>query len=110
MPFSDATKENPYALPEGLPVPVDDGSAKHLLHSKLPQLALRATNGRAVDLASLKAPTVLFFYPRTGVPGEQPNRGFGGENWDDIPGARGCTPQNCAFRDSRDAWVRLAQV
>lgn len=44
-------------------------------------------------------PTVLFFYPRTGVPGETPARGFQGENWDEIPGARGCTPQSCSFRD-----------
>lgn len=61
-----------------------------------------------VDLASeLGAPGVVFFYPRTGVPGQPPSLGFDGEHWDTIPGARGCTPQSCGFRDWHDDFVKL---
>ena len=77
-----------------LPVPHDDGSADHLLGLSLPNLALPATGGAVVNLAQLKGRNVLFIYPMTGQPG-QPLPG----GWDDIPGARGCTPQNCNFRD-----------
>lgn len=85
------------SLPPNLPVPEDDGVADHLPGRKLPALALPATTGGAVDLAAAAASAgtlVLYVYPRTGVPGESPPDG-----WDAIPGARGCTPQSCAFRD-----------
>ncbi|MGN6190420.1 MAG: peroxiredoxin [Conexibacter sp.] len=86
-----------HALPADLPVPVDDGAAEHLRGMRLPALALRATSGGEVELAAAAAAAgtlVLYVYPRTGVPGEPPLDG-----WDAIPGARGCTPQSCAFRD-----------
>ncbi len=82
-------------LPEDLPVPEDDGAAAHLPGTALPDLALPATAGGAVVLADLPGRTVVYAYPRTGVPGEPSLT----EDWDLIPGARGCTPQSCAFRD-----------
>jgi peroxiredoxin len=76
-------------------VPTDDGAADHLLGAELPALAFEATAGAPVVLPELAAGTlVLYLYPRTGVPGEDPPAG-----WDEIPGARGCTPQSCSFRD-----------
>jgi peroxiredoxin len=85
---------NPNALPLDIPVPQDDGAARHLTGLKLPDVALPATDGQAVTLASLPGRTVVYIYPRTGVPGVDPPQG-----WDMIPGARGCTPQSCSFRD-----------
>jgi len=90
---------NPNELPARLPVPTDDGACVHLARTALPAISLASTDGARVDLAALKSPTVLFFYPRTGVPGQPPSLGFNGEEWDSIPGARGCTPQSCGFRD-----------
>jgi peroxiredoxin len=87
------------ALPPDLPVPRDDGAADHLPGLPLPALALASTQGGEVDLAALAAVVatlVLYVYPRTGTPGEPLPDG-----WDAIPGARGCTPQSCAFRDHR---------
>lgn len=81
-------------LPTGLPVPVDDGAADHLPGRTLPALRLTATTGGEVDLGALPGRTVLYIYPRTGVPGEPLPTG-----WDSIPGARGCTPETCSFRD-----------
>lgn len=86
-----------HALPPDLPVPLDDGAADHLARMRLPALALPATSGSEVDLAvaARDAGTlVLYVYPRTGAPGVPSPDG-----WDAIPGARGCTPQSCAFRD-----------
>ena len=78
-----------------IPAPVDDGAAAHLTGTALPSVALEATDGTTVDPAGLSGRTVLFAYPRTGRPGE-----IGlVEDWDMIPGARGCTPQTCSFRD-----------
>jgi peroxiredoxin len=85
---------DPTFLPPDIPVPQDDGAAKHLTGTKLPDLALPATSGPAVDLSKLKGRVVVYVYPRTGVPGVDAPPG-----WDDIPGARGCTPQSCGFRD-----------
>ncbi len=77
-----------------IPAPEDDGATKHLPGAKISSVALPATNGSQVDLSSLKGRTVVYAYPRTGQPGvENPN------GWDMIPGARGCTPQSCSFRD-----------
>jgi peroxiredoxin len=85
---------NPLNLPPDIPVPDDDGGARHLPGMRVPDLALAATDGARVNLASLRGRTVLYIYPRTGVPGVPLPEG-----WDAIPGARGCTPQSCGFRD-----------
>ncbi|HET9118944.1 MAG TPA: peroxiredoxin [Solirubrobacterales bacterium] len=87
---------DPYTLPDDLPVPEDDGACDMLPGRALPALSLRATTGGSLDLAGVGAEGtgVLFIYPRTGRPGEELPTG-----WDLIPGARGCTPQSCAFRD-----------
>ncbi|MFD0917491.1 peroxiredoxin [Pseudahrensia aquimaris] len=77
-----------------LPAPEDDGAAAHLTGAAMPNLSLPATDGSTVDLSSLKGTSVVFVYPMTG----RPDRDLP-ENWDMIPGARGCTPQACSFRD-----------
>jgi peroxiredoxin len=78
-----------------IPAPVDDGAAKHLVGMTIPPLALMATDDTSVMLSALPGRTVVFGYPRTGEPGK-----IGlVDDWDMIPGARGCTPQTCAFRD-----------
>jgi peroxiredoxin len=83
-------------LPAGLPVPEDDGAADHLVGMALPKIRLPSTLGQTVDLAELSRDRlVAYVYPRTGTPGRPSPIG-----WDDIPGARGCTPQSCAYRDS----------
>ena len=90
MPRTD----NLYELPPDLPVPVDDGACTHLLGLSLTSVSLQSTAGYMVDLAGLTGRSVLYCYPRTGRPDQDPPSG-----WNDIPGARGCTPQSCAFRD-----------
>ena len=95
--MSDSQKRilhDPTVLPEDLPVPRDDGAARHLTGAKLPALALATTDGAQVDLSALAGRTVVYVYPRTGRPGQASPSG-----WDGIPGARGCTPQSCGFRD-----------
>jgi peroxiredoxin len=77
-----------------LPPPADDGAARHLPGARLPDIALPATDGEVISLSGLAGRTVVYTYPRTGRPGTPLPEG-----WDDIPGARGCTPQSCAFRD-----------
>jgi peroxiredoxin len=82
-------------LPPDLPVPEDDGAADHLAGTRVPRLELPTTDGHGMELAEeAQGLLVVFIYPRTGRPGEELPPG-----WDDIPGARGCTPQACAFRD-----------
>jgi peroxiredoxin len=93
---------NPQVLPPNIPAPQDDGAARHLGGMKVPDLALPATEGAPVNLSKLKGRTVIYIYPRTGVPGVDPPDG-----WDQIPGARGCTPQSCAFRDHFGELTRL---
>ena len=88
---------NPLELPEDLPVPVDDGAARHLTGLALPDVTLAATDGSQVNLARLSGRTVVYIYPRTGRPGHATPTG-----WNAIPGARGCTPQSCSFRDDFD--------
>jgi peroxiredoxin len=78
-----------------IPVPSDDGAAAHLRGMTIPLVTLRATNDTSVTLSALEGRTVVFGYPRTGEPGK-----IGlVDDWDMIPGARGCTPQTCSFRD-----------
>src|SRR5688500_8008753 len=83
------------ALPGGLPVPEDDGACDHLPGSNVPPVALAGTDGESYELASLEGRTVLYAYPWTGRPGMP----LLSEEWDSIPGARGCTPETCGFRD-----------
>ncbi len=102
MPRSD----NLYEIPSNVPVPVDDGACDHLTGMRLPSVALRSTSGHLVDLAGLAGRVVIYCYPRTGRPDVDPPQG-----WNEIPGARGCTPQACAFRDHYQELQKLgAQV
>ena len=89
-----ARAQNPHELPNDLPVPTDDGAADHLQGMHLPPVALASTAGETVDLSALPGRTVVYCYPMTGRPGTNLPPG-----WDEIPGARGCTPQSCSFRD-----------
>jgi peroxiredoxin len=92
-----------HTLPPNLPAPVDDGACDHLPGSRVPSIRLASTGGGTVDLAEAgQRPAVLFFYPRTGEPGKA-----AGPEWDAIPGARGCTPQSCGFRDLHREFTRL---
>jgi peroxiredoxin len=88
------TLHDPNILPVDLPIPQDDGAAGHLTGMRLPSLLLNATDGSQIDLSKLSGRTVIYIYPRTGVPGRPMPEG-----WNEIPGARGCTPQSCGFRD-----------
>ncbi len=85
---------NPFPLPPDLPQPVDDGAAARLEGVVLPDLALPTTDGALVNLRELRGRWVIYVYPMTGRPGLPLPDG-----WDGIPGARGCTPQSCSFRD-----------
>jgi peroxiredoxin len=89
-----ARSDNVYELPKDLPVPQDDGACAHLTGTRMPSVSLPATNGQHVDLSALPGRTIVYCYPRTGRPDRDPPAG-----WDAIPGARGCTPQSCSFRD-----------
>jgi peroxiredoxin len=85
---------DPQVLPDDLPVPRDDGAARHLAGMRLPDIALAATDGAQVNLSKLDGRTIVYVYPRTGRPGQALPT-----DWNAIPGARGCTPQSCGFRD-----------
>ena len=94
------------SLPADLPVPVDDGAADHLPGSRVPNVVLPSTLGGELDLAQAASERlVVYVYPRTGRPGEPLPEG-----WDDIPGARGCTPQSCAFRERHFALAGLGAL
>jgi peroxiredoxin len=99
------TLHDPNVLPADLPVPQDDGAARHLTGMRLPSVPLEATDGSQVDLSKLSGRTVVYIYPRTGVPGRSMPEG-----WNEIPGARGCTPQSCGFRDHFAELKRLGVV
>ena len=100
--MAETGPHNPTFLPPDIPVPEDDGAAGHLAGLRLPDLALPSTDGAAVNLSRLPGRTVVYIYPRTGVPGVDPPDG-----WDMIPGARGCTRQSCSFRDHFGELKRL---
>lgn len=84
-----------FSLPDDLPEPEDDGGADHLPGTTVPSLTLSATDGTAVDLSALSGRTVVYCYPKTG----RPDKDVIPDGWDEIPGARGCTPEACGFRD-----------
>jgi peroxiredoxin len=86
---------DPMTLPADLPEPHDDGAADHLEGASVPATALPATDGSSVDLSTQPGRVVVYAYPRTGRPGEPSLV----DDWDQIPGARGCTPETCGFRD-----------
>jgi peroxiredoxin len=92
------------SLPPDLPLPEDDGGADHLRGAELPSVSLPVAGGGQFDLrgSAASGTLVAFVYPRTGVPGKASPPG-----WDDIPGARGCTPQSCAFRDRHSVLTGL---
>lgn len=81
-------------LPDNLPVPLDDGAADHLKGLMLPKISLQSTQGKLITIGDIRRRVVVYCYPMTGQPGVPLPEG-----WDEIPGARGCTPQTCAFRD-----------
>jgi peroxiredoxin len=95
---------NLYELPKDLPVPVDDGGADHLLGLPVPSIELMSTANRTVNLAEIskRQRTVVYCYPMTGAPNQNLPTG-----WNEIAGARGCTPQSCAFRDHFSELQRL---
>lgn len=97
-----AMSHDPLVLPADLPAPVDDGAAAHVRGAALPDLDLPSTTGDRVNLMhrSHQARLVVFAYPRTGRPGIEPPPG-----WDEVLGARGCTPEACAFRDLTDEFT-----
>jgi peroxiredoxin len=97
-----ARADDIHTLPEDLPVPEDDGEAGHLLDAVVPPVELRATTGETIRLDQLDGRTVLFAYPRTGRPDEELPPG-----WNAIPGARGCTPEACGFRDAHAQFAEL---
>ena len=94
------TDHDPTVLPSALPAPTDDGAARHLLGAQVPHIGLQSTDGTDVFLDECSRPrrVVLYAYPRTGRPGVAPLS----QDWDLIPGARGCTPEACGFRDHHE--------
>ncbi len=89
-------------LPSDLPIPVDDGACRHLLGKSLPSITLNSTQNQPVNLSKITGWLVIYCYPLTGKPDLALPQG-----WDEIPGARGCTPQSCAFRDNFLAFAQL---
>jgi peroxiredoxin len=92
--MSMARSDNLYELPADLPAPQDDGACDHLPGMIIPSVRLESTAGRVIDLSAQSGRTVVYCYPRTGRPDVELPPG-----WNDIPGARGCTPESCGFRD-----------
>jgi peroxiredoxin len=98
--MSDATL---MSLPVSLPIPEDDGAANHLPGMALPALSLASTDGTQINLSQIAGRIIVYAYPMTGQPGKVLPVG-----WDNIPGARGCTPQSCSFRDHYQELQSLA--
>ena len=98
--------DNINEIPPDVPVPEDDGACDHLEGLILPRVTLPTTAGSTITFAEIPGTTVIYIYPRTGRPDQELPTG-----WNDIPGARGCTPQSCAFRDHHtELWQRGATV
>lgn len=89
-------------LPQDLPKPEDDGACDHLHNRSLPPVKLNTTNNEVIDFSSIKGRVVIYLYPMTG----QPDKALP-DGWDEIPGARGCTPQSCSFRDHHSELKKL---
>lgn len=89
-------------LPNDLPIPIDDGKCDHLKGMNLPNITLDSTSNNKINLSLLKGLSVIYFYPRTGRPNVDLLQG-----WNEIPGARGCTPQSCSFRDNNQILTNL---
>ncbi|WP_111497869.1 peroxiredoxin [Marinobacter bohaiensis] len=87
---------------EELPVPIDDGACDHLRRRRVPAMPLASTAGEKVDLSTLKGTSVVYVYPRIGHPDQPP-----GPEWAGIPGAKGCTPEACGFRNHNLEWRAL---
>jgi peroxiredoxin len=97
---------NLYQLPDDLPVPFDDGACDHLEGMLLPSLLLETSSGRSLNLSEVEGIVVIFFYPMIGSPDSPPMA-----DWNDIPGARGCTPETCSYRDAYQQLTELgAQI
>ncbi len=94
--------KNLYYLPDNLPIPVDDDSCNHLKNMQFPSLKMETCLGNIIDISTKKGVTVIFFYPMTGGPQTPPMSG-----WNELPGARGCTPQTCSYRDNHSTLVDL---
>lgn len=94
--------KNLLELPPNLPIPLDDGACQHLEGSQLPSITLLSTTGQEVDLSEIAGTTVVYIFPMIGRPDGPPMTG-----WNEIPGARGCTPQSCGFRDNHDDFQAL---
>lgn len=92
---SSANPDLTYVDWSNIPAPEDDGGTAHLVGMQVPPIELPATDGEQITLAACSGRTVVFAYPRTGQPGKASLV----DDWDQVPGARGCTPQSCAFRD-----------
>jgi peroxiredoxin len=97
-----ARADDIHTIPDDLPVPEDDGAADRLLNAAVPPIALKATTGDTIRVDQLEGRTVVFCYPRTGRPDEELPPG-----WNAIPGARGCTPEACGFRDAHQQFADL---
>ena len=89
-------------LPNDLPIQIDDGKCNHLKDIELPNITLHSTSENEINLSKLKGLSVLYFYPMTGRPDINLPDG-----WNEIPGARGCTPQSCSFRDNHEVLKKL---
>ena len=94
--------DNIYSLPENLPVPQDGGECNHLQNTILPDINLMSTSSTKINLKKIKGKSVVFCYPRTGKPDIEPPLG-----WNDIPGARGCTPQMCTINEKVNYFLNL---
>lgn len=90
------SEDHAFPLPDDLPEPTDDGAADHLPTTDVPSIGLPATDGDFVDLSTLPGRVVVYVYPKTGRPDEDVTP----DDWEEIPGARGCTPESCGFRDA----------
>lgn len=90
------------SLPDNLPIPLDDGACRHLIEQLIPNIALKSTNNDLINTSKIKGWVVIYCYPKTGHPDKQLPEG-----WDSIPGARGCTPQSCAYRDHFQTLTQL---
>ena len=101
------TNQNLSTLPDNLPQPIDDGATNHLMGLEVPPILLQSTKGQEVCLTEISQSqrTVIYCYPMTGKPGDELPKG-----WEEIPGARGCTPQSCSFRDSHHELLSLNTV